>query len=162
MSKLPTAFRAKPEDYGDLYKTHLFETYKYFIQSSESISERRLKANSFFLTLNSVLITLSSYIKSDGTTVSTILIPFVGILIGYIWHRLIRSYRDLNAAKFKIIHEIEQKLPLAVYETEWLYLGEGKDSKKYLKFTNIERLVPWTFISIHSIVLIWNIRKFLL
>lgn len=162
MSKLPTAFRARPEDYGDLYKTHFFETYKYFIQSSESIIERRLKANSFFLTLNSVIIGLATYIKSDGTIAPSLVVPFIGILVGYIWYRLLRSYRDLNSAKFKVIHEIEQKLPLAVYETEWLYLGEGRDSKKYLKFTTIERLIPWIFISIHSIVLMLNICRLFL
>lgn len=160
MPKLPTSFRANQEEYGELYKAHLFETYKHFIKSSESISERRLKANSFFLTLNSVIIALASYIKSDGNLTPTLLIPCIGILIGYIWYRLIRSYKDLNSAKFKVIHEIEQKLPLAVYETEWIYLGEGKDKSKYLKFTSIEQLVPWIFISIHFMVLAWNIRKY--
>ncbi len=161
MADDPNVFKTKPEDYGELYKNHLFEIYKIFVQSAESISDRRHKANFFFLTLNSALVTLASSIKYDETSVPNFIIPLVGIFIGCTWHQLIKSYRDLNSAKLKIICEIEKKLPLAVYETEWAYLGQGKNSQKYLPFTKIEQIVPWIFVFIHVIVGIYNIFKLL-
>ena len=36
------------------------------------------------------------------------------VLLCYLWYRIIRSYRDLNSAKFKVIHAIEHQLPLRV------------------------------------------------
>lgn len=75
------------------------------------------------------------------------------------WYRLIRSYKDLNTAKFKVIHEIEQKLPCAPYDLEWEKVGRGKDSKLYLPFTHIEICVPWVFLALHVFVLIIIILK---
>lgn len=157
MSDPSTAFRIDSTRYGERYCDHLFETYKLFVQSTESVSNRRQTANSFFLTLNSSIVALGSYLISCGTSASSLVIPIVGILIGYVWYRLIKSYRDLNSAKFKVIHEIEQRLPLAVFDAEWFYLGRGDDSKKYLRFTLIERAIPTIFMVIHVVVLIWNI-----
>lgn len=159
MSQKSTAFRIDHEKYGGKHGDHLFEIYKLFVQTTESVSNRRQSTNSFFLTLNSAIVALGSYLISCGSSLTPIVIPLVGVLVGYVWYLLIKSYRDLNSAKFKVIHEIEQKLPLAVFDAEWLYLGRGDDSSKYLRFTFIERVIPLIFIAIHALVLILNIRK---
>jgi hypothetical protein len=39
------------------------------------------------------------------------------------WYRLVRSYKDLNSAKFKVIHEIEKSLPISPYDAEWEAVG---------------------------------------
>lgn len=36
-------------------------------------------------------------------------------------------------------------LPTALYEAEWVALGEGKDRKLYLPLTHIENWVPACF-----------------
>lgn len=82
-------------------------------------------------------------------------IAAAGITLSYTWHRGIHSYRDINTAKFNIIHQIESRLPLRLYHAEWLALGEGRDPKRFLPFTSVERKVPWVFIAIYvSAVLI--------
>jgi len=51
----------------------------------------------------------------------------------------------MNSGKFKVIRQIEQNLPLALYDYEWKILGEGKNKKVYYSFSHIELLIPWVF-----------------
>ena len=83
-----------------------------------------------------------------------VLSSVAGMVMCYLWYRIIRSYDGLNGGKFKVIHAIEERLPLALYDTEWEMLGRGEDKKTYWPFTKIERWVPWIFIVIYSILIL--------
>ena len=72
----------------------------------------------------------------------------------YLWYRIIVSYKGLNGGKFKVIHAIEARLPLALYDTEWEMLGRGEKKEIYWPFTHIEMIVPWIFITIYSLMLL--------
>jgi hypothetical protein len=62
------------------------------------------------------------------------------------WWRLIKSFRQLNAAKYKIIVEYETRLPSSPYwSAEWRALGKGEDPKLYKPITDIENWVPPIF-----------------
>ena len=151
-------FHNSQATYGDRYKEHYLELYKFYVSSAETIGERRQKNNSFFLTLNTTIIAVISYvqlgIQSGESSDIYWLISLSGIILSYTWYRLIKSYKDINTAKFKIIHRIEKELPLAVYDAEWDALGRGKNPHLYLEFTKIEMVVPWIFLGIHTAVLI--------
>lgn len=138
-----------PSDYSDNYYLHLFEQYKMYVVSAEKISDRRQNANNFFLTLNTVLISvigLSFQVKAfDNISWSRLLLSVLGVLICIIFWFLLRAYKQLNFGKFKVIHEIEQLLPLAIYDYEWRILGKGKDKSKYYPFSHIELLIPLVF-----------------
>jgi hypothetical protein len=82
------------------------------------------------------------------------LIALAGIAISFMWYRLIRSYRDLNSAKFQVLHQIEKKLPISPFDAEWEAVGRGKNSKLYLPFTNIEVGIPWVFLLLHVVAFI--------
>ena len=144
-------------EYGRDYRTHVLEIYKLYVEMADNISERRQSANSFFLTLNSAIVALISYvsISSNNTVQSSFfwLVPVSGMVLSFLWYRLIRSYKDLNSGKFKVIHAIEKQLPLRPYDAEWTALGSGKRPDLYLPFTNIEVYVPWIFFVIHLIVM---------
>ena len=126
------------------------------MESADRISARRQTANSFFVTINTALVALVGYIHLGSTTENKYywLIALAGIAIAYMWYRLIRSYRDLNSAKFKVIHEIEKKLPISPYDAEWEAVGRGKDSSLYLPFTYIEVGIPWIFLGLHVLAFI--------
>lgn len=152
------------EDSGG-YQAHLLEQYKLYQSSAENISTRRQTANSFFVTINTALIALISYLNF-GSTKSTEyywLVALGGISISYMWYRLMRSYRDLNSAKFKVIHEIEKCLPISPYDAEWEAVGRGENSKLYLPFTHVEIFIPWVFLILHFVVFLqsfpWEIIK---
>ena len=133
------------------------EQYKLYVETAEKNSSRRLTANSFFLTINTGLSALMGYMtsfKGIDSVVAQIAVPAAGIILSYFWYRLIISYREMNRAKFKVIHEMEEKLPFRAFEAEWEAVDRGKNSKKYRPYTNIESAVPWVFIAIHALLLI--------
>ena len=159
----------KPQnDYpADKLVDHRMEQYKLYLEMADRISARRQTANSYFLTLNTVLLSLVSYL-SLGTEQKKWywLVAIAGIVLSYMWYRLIRSYRDLNSAKFKVIHEIEAMLPMAPYDAEWEAVGRGKAPELYLPFTHVEIYVPWVFLILHVAVVLqcitWdNVSAFL-
>lgn len=146
----------RQEDYGPLYRDHILEVYKVYLEMADRISERREKANSFFLVVNTALIALFTKDIFGGATVTSsvleLLVPMAAAVLCYLWYRIIRSYRDLNSAKFKIVHEIERYLPLRPYDAEWEYVDRGKNPKLYLPFTRVEGVVPWLFMVFHGIL----------
>ena len=148
------------EEYGKDYRFHYLEIYKLYVGMADKISERRQAANSFFLTINTVIVGLISYLQL-GQTVETasifyLIIGTAGMIICYAWYRLVLSYKQLNSGKFKVIHLIEQNLPLAPYDAEWEMLGRGEDAKKYLPFTHVEIFVPWVFWGLHAFVFLYR------
>lgn len=153
--------RVGQDDYGDTYRNDVLDIYKTYLEMADRISARREKTNSYFLTINTALVGVVTYLSlSDSACpifISHFPIAIAGITLSYLWYRIIRSYRDLNSAKFKIIHMIEQKLPLAPYDAEWEAVGRGKDKKLYLPFTHVEIFVPWIFVLLHFYVLLRTI-----
>ena len=154
-------FNYSKEDYGNDYNTHLFEQYKLYVEMADKISSRRQVANSFFLSINTGLVAIAGYIggiaKVNFSPLLFLVIGLCGMILCYMWYRLVRLYKDINTGKFKVIHEIEKKLPLSPYTTEWVVLEEGKNPKIYLPFTHIEMGIPWVFFTIHAFVLLINI-----
>lgn len=144
-----TLFKRDKNKYGEKYGEHLFEQYKLFVESAEKISDRRQRANNYFITINTALISFLSLsfrvqIIEEFKWIKSLL-ALVGIIICIIFWFLIRAYKQLNTGKFKVIHEIEQHLPLAPYGYEWEILEKGEDKSVYYPFSHIELLIPWVF-----------------
>jgi hypothetical protein len=148
-------------EYGDDNKAQCLEIYKIYVERTDAISSRRESANTFFLSINTVLIGFISYIDKFDEF-QKLALGVAGLILNYFWYRLLLSYKQLNSAKFRVIHEIEKKLPLSPYYDEWEYLGRGKDSKKYKPFTHIEIWVPRVFMALHVIAIIFPYRKYIL
>jgi hypothetical protein len=53
----------------------------------------------------------------------------------------IKSYKQLNSGRFKVIHEIEKQLPYCCFQEEWKYLEKG-NGEKYTRLTQVEQKVP--------------------
>ena len=154
-------FAKKEKDYGSEYKAHCLEIYKTYVERADAISSRRESANTFFLSVNTVLIGLIGYID-ESEAFAKLAIGLAGIVLGYFWYRLLLSYKGLNTAKFRVVHEIEKTLPLSPYDAEWECLGRGEDSDKYKPFTHIEIWVPRVFIALHLVAIAFTYRAELL
>lgn len=137
-------FSAAREDYGDLYYPHLLEQYKLYIELMDRVSQRRAVSNTFFLAVNSLIVTVLGLIKDDIGNYS-IIISVLGLILSYTWYYVLHSYRLLNSGKFAVIHDIEEKLPLALFKYEWAILGYGKNRAKYWPISHIEKIVPAAF-----------------
>jgi hypothetical protein len=156
MSDKPThqLIQHSKETYGDSFKVHLFEQYKMYVESAEKISERRVSANNYLLTVNAFLVTLLGLLTaSPYKGVWTILVSLAGILVSFTWYRITISYRDLNTVKFKVIHEIEQEMPAALYDYEWHKAQEGQ-GKVYHPLTHLERWVPVFFMLLYVVLMV--------
>jgi len=149
-------FNIVPEKCGEKQAEHLFDQYKIYIESAEKISDRRQKTNEFFLGTNTALVALLGFIATkinpENIQYASMLASISGAAICYYWYRIILSYKGLNVGKFKVIHLIEERLPLALYDTEWEILERGENKKVYWPFTHIELKIPWIFITIYGIL----------
>ncbi len=152
-------FNSSEEEYGEHYKSHYLEIYNTYLEMADRISSRRQSTNSFFLAINTAIVGFIGYVQlgAEKSPHFFYLVSIAGMILCYMWYRLIKSYKDINSGKFKVIHEIERNLPMSPYDAEWEILGRGKDSKLYLPFTNVEMRVPWVFFGVHLFVFVSSI-----
>lgn len=143
------------EEYGDKYHEHLLEQYKLYVEMTDNISERRQSANNYFLAVDSAIISLYSILSGSNLLAGryAYFIPLAGFLISITWLTLIRSYRQINSGKFKVIHMIESQLASAPYDTEWRILRKGR-WYRYIPFTYVEQIVPLIFSGIYILLMI--------
>ncbi len=132
-----------------------FELYKLAVEMADRISARRGVANSFFLTVNTGVVGLL------GATDLRWYLPVAGVVFAVTWWALLKSYRDLNSAKFEVIVTMEERLPVRVYGDEWdrlrrepVRLALRRQALRswlaqYRELGRIERMVPWAFAMIY-------------
>jgi hypothetical protein len=146
-----------PEDgYGDLYRQHLFDQYRLVVEMADRLSARRMQANTFFLAVNTGLITVLANLVKDGI-ISGIAgaLPLIAMLVlCYGWWRIVGSYRQLSSGKHAVILELETLLPAAPYGAEWAVLGQGRDPRRYLPLTRVETWVPPLFALLYLLLLL--------
>ena len=98
--------------YGEKYEDHCLEIYKIYVEMADNISARRQSANIFFLIVNTSILGIAGYIgRADSDWI--LAVNVAAAFICYFWYRIIRSYKDMNSGKFRVIHEIEKQLPLS-------------------------------------------------
>ena len=155
-------FPVKEQDYGALYREHLLTLYTKYTETVDSVSDRRQNANNFFLSVNTALVAFLGYTGFGATTAPpnpryywTVL--GAGLTLSLLWARLLKSYRDLNSGKFRILHEIEKTLPIAPFRAEWEMLGGGKKRSAYWPFSHLERFVPFLFALMYVALFILSI-----
>lgn len=125
----------------------LLEQYKLYVQMADNLSSRRDNANKLYISLLSglcavIALTIKDLPFSEGANVVFMIMGLLGVLVCYVWHINLKSYRQLNSGKFKVIHEIEEMLAFPCYSREWDVLGRGKDKRKYIPLTRVESAVP--------------------
>ena len=147
-------------DGADKYQNAILEQYKIYVEMADRISSRRSLTNTFFLTLNSGVLTASALFwqrQPSGGTRLRFVVPLAVVLLVLLvlcaaWFWIVRSYRLLNGAKYSIVGLLEQRLPASPYwSAEWRALGEGKDWRKYLPLTHLEQWVPITFAVVYLV-----------
>jgi len=149
-----------PEAYGPQYNEHVLRQYDIYIQTLNHNSDTRQKTNTYFLTLNTLLITAlgvsfagnSSFISNGGQ----LAIPFIGAIFCIIWWAIMYSYKQQAIVKNKIIQCIEDYLPLSLYTAEWDVLKDEHIGVKYY-FRKISLLIPWVFFALYFFIIFFSI-----
>ena len=141
--------RDGPED-----KSAVLEQYKLYVEMADRISARRALANTFFLTLNTAVATAAGVFWNKPPDASAFLLAvpwlaLVGQCLAWFW--ILRSYRQLNTAKYAVIGAMEERLPASPYwRAEWAALGEGTDPRRYWPLSHVESLIPGFFALIYT------------
>ena len=142
-------------------KQELLEIYKLHAELADSVSKQRATANRFYiLILSGLAVLFSTFLQhKNGVPLGWLMIGFgvFGLLLAVAWHGVIRSYRQLNTAKFKVLHELEEKLAYPFFKREWDLLAKGKDRKIYHQLTVVESRVPIIFGGCFAVLLVIGI-----
>lgn len=145
---------------------HYFEIYSLAVEMADRISGRRVIANSFFASINTGLIALL------GSKNFPWYVALAGVVLSLVWWALLKSYRDLNSAKFKVINAMEERLPVQIFTDEWAKLKGDKDVilpvvrqsgvrgwlAQYRELGAVERIVPWMFGVIYIVTMVLQVN----
>lgn len=110
-------------------QTILFEQYKIMVNSTEKVTEQRLKVSNLFFTVTTSLLSISVLVgkiigfANDNTALLSagvmLVFAVLAFVISFYWEKLINSYGKLNKGKFKLINEIEDELKTNLFQREW-------------------------------------------
>lgn len=127
------------------------EQYKLMVEMADRVSQRRQAANSFYLSINTILVGGSAYFGGGTPPLKTaLLVSLAGVLVCRYWSRSILSYKTLNTAKFGVINEMELSLVEQPFTDEWAKLDPDGDGKKHNSFYETEKFVPQVFVGIYA------------
>jgi hypothetical protein len=159
VNELKTYAGQDQSEYGPAYRDHVVQIYKTYVEVADRISVRRETTNSFFLTLNTGLLGILGFLLQGANSPlgRTAMVPvaFAGVVIALLWYRMLRSYLQINSAKYRIIHELERSLPVRPYDAEWEVMGGGEDPSRYLPLTKVQEWVPMILAILHGFIAVW-------
>lgn len=131
----------------------VLEQYKLYVEMADRVSARRGVTNTFFLTLNTAAVSAIGILWSSHLRESRWILVFLfsGLIIQCLaWFWILRSYRQLNSAKYAVVGVLEERLPASPYwAAEWTALGEGNDPARYWPLTHLEQWIPSLFAAVY-------------
>ena len=132
------------------YADHYLEQYKLFVEMADRVSQRRDQSNRFYATIFSalaaVLLVAARFdLSQEVWEIALLAVGVVGATLAAIWFVNIKSYRRLNSAKFAVINQMEERLPVAGYTDEWEILRPKGGRPQYLQLSRVEQYVPVVF-----------------
>jgi hypothetical protein len=137
-------------------KNSKFAMFEVYLATAEKVSDRRAQANSWMLSVNSAIVALYGYLQSDKLAsapqkmVWLWAIPAAGAIVCLAWSALLKSYRELNRAKFAVLAELEAGLSASPTTREReIYKEHGRRS-----LSQVESLIPGCFVLLYVIMLL--------
>jgi len=138
------------------YLDHQLEHYKIYAETVDKLSDRRILTNTFFLTIHTLIIGMVGFSYNSLLALQyklILILPLIGVgALCYSWRRMLQSYKQISAAKFRVIGEFEKYLPAQPFlVAEWSELGKGNNPKLYKPLTDSESWIPVIFASLYFI-----------
>ena len=144
--KIVSAVNEAPLIYDkDKYLNHLIEQYEIYVEMTDRLSARRMVVNNFFTTLMSasaVAYTVGpNYFKDTGLDAPFQMgIALASCLFAILWRQTIVHYKELAAAKFAVIQDIELLLPAQAYTAEYMYFSRDQVANKNWLFGTLSEM----------------------
>ena len=135
---------------ADADRTELLEVYKLHAELADRVSQRREGANRLHVSIAvGLVVFLGTLIRfSDDRTLDTsvfIAVGFCGLIVSASWYIALRSYRQLHSKKFRVLHDLETRLPYQFFTMEWDPESVGTKSNRYWRLSVVETVLPMTF-----------------
>lgn len=144
-----------------------FELFKLCLELADRTTARRAGANTFFVSLHSVVASVVGYLAAIQHTkeydrFSLAVLALVGVVLSLTWWALLRYYRRLAKAKWDVINDMETELPAQPFMQEWSLLHpdevKGKAPRswrqrnRHREATVVEQVVPLTFAAVYLLL----------
>ena len=146
---------------ADFVQNQQLEIYKLHAELADRVSQRREGANRLYVSLQvGLVVFLAALLRFGFGDLSERLvlctIGILGALLSISWIFVIRSYGQLNDEKFRVLRNLEEKLPFQFFTPEWDPLSEGKKSNRYLKLTYVEVSLPVIYLLLFLGVVVYS------
>jgi hypothetical protein len=138
----------------------LLDLYKLAVEMADRVSARRATANAFFLTVQTAFVAVLGVAAPNLARSPwwvSLSVALAGLVLSASWWLLLRSYRDLNRAKFYVINTVEQQLPVRIFADEWTYLKQDSLPRRrgrYAELGAVERIVPAVFAALYVLLFV--------
>ncbi len=145
-----------------------FEEYKFFIEDTARLTERRQTVTNIYVAVNTILLSAVALLVKDAglqrwvVAIATILILVAGIVICLFWRQLIIRYKKLVGLRLDELRKMEELPEMAgcqrMYHVEdKLYprdaQGNMLKTKSRMDFSDLERQLPHVFIALYALFL---------
>jgi hypothetical protein len=138
-----------------------FEEYKFFSESTQRLSERRLAASGTFVAVHTavfgVLSLAGQWPDTARWTRFAVSLPLLlaGILACLLWHQTLVQYRSLIAWRYDQLIEMERTPEMAgshrMYSREWEHFYQPGVRREQFGFSRIEIWLPRIFLAIDAL-----------
>ncbi|MDV8030794.1 MULTISPECIES: hypothetical protein [unclassified Rhodococcus (in: high G+C Gram-positive bacteria)] len=147
--------------------SELLDVYKLAVEMADRVSARRGLANQFYLSLETLILGVPALLQvsDNGPALGegrASILSILGIVVALVWWLQLRSYRQLNKAKFDVINSIEgEHMTIRIFSDEWKSLKSDHVERwrpRYAELGTVERVVPGIFAAMNLAVLVLAAR----
>jgi hypothetical protein len=141
-----------------------FEEYKFLVEATERISNRKLSVTQFFFSIDTALVGAIAYVvnKVDpgiwGQAAVTFALSSFGLLLSAIWYRVVSDYRKLIVWRYDQIMVMEESLDgsYKLFSKEWAAFfsrnARPKLTRYFFGISGFEIIFPWFFFVLHALI----------
>lgn len=127
-----------------------WEEYKFFAESTQFLTEKRLNASQTYLTVNTAIFAVIGFVVKDSGlsvtwfSIGTLPLILVAIIACTQWYRMINNYKALISWRYEQLMAMEDEMPdsYKMYKKEWDDFYKPQASKKRFGFSVIEKNLP--------------------
>jgi len=137
------------EDSAD--RVAMWQTY---VQTAENTSSLREVVNRYMVFVHLAIFSAHFALPGQLAPVAHILISTAGFVVAGLWIVLLDLHGRINAAKCKIIQELEADLPFQPITAETKLIGIGS-RRSYLELSMLQMVVAWVVLVGHVFVMLY-------
>lgn len=139
------------------YQEHLLEQYKILADSLNGLRAVKEQTNRSHTATISIVVVAASLLTRDKmfTEVPAVilsLLPLLGLSLCVIWFFNIRSFGLTMASRYRVLHEMEERLPYPCFRKALEYMGE---QEKVRRLTKSEQFLPVVFAVVFFAILVY-------